>query len=381
MSTSFKSNDDVIRENNSSCDLPIRFEELESKAKQRLSTAAFGYIFSGSGGEKTLEKNTTDFSKYSIVPRFLNDVSNIDPCITLFGKTYPTPIMLSPVGVLKLADEMGDIAVARAAAKHEIPFIQSTVSSYSMEDVSQETNGSPKWFQLYWSKQEDISFNMVKRAEQLGYEAIVLTVDTVTVGWRETDVSHGFSPLGLGYSQGNYESDQVFLSTLEANDSESIIRGIIDNIHHPTLNWKDVAKLKERTSLPILLKGILHPEDALKAMEYGVDGIIVSNHGGRQLDGAISSIDALPDIAKVVNGEIPVLFDSGVRRGSDAVKAIGLGADAVLIGRPFVYSLAVGGEAGVHQFLTNFIQDLETTMMLAGVSNLEELRNLKIVCS
>ncbi|MFC3884957.1 alpha-hydroxy acid oxidase [Bacillus songklensis] len=381
MTTNFKSNDNVVQDINSTGYFPISFEELESTAKQTLPAPAFSYIFSGAGGGETMRKNATAFAKYSIVPRFLNNVSNIDSSITLFGRTYPSPLLLSPVGVLKLANEMGDIAVARAAARHQIPFIQSTVSSYSIEDVAQATNGSPKWFQLYWSNQEEISFNMVKRAEKAGYEAIVLTVDTITLGWREADMRHRFSPLALGYGQGNYESDKVFLSTLEKYDSEAILQGIIDNINHPTLNWKHVAKLKKRTSLPILLKGILHPEDALLAIEHGVDGIIVSNHGGRQLDGVISSIDALPDVVKSVNGQIPVLYDSGIRRGIDVLKAIALGADAVLIGRPFVYSLAVGGEAGVHQFLANFLQDLQTSMMLAGVSNLKELRSLKMVRS
>lgn len=382
MTTNFKSNDNLIQKsNNFTEDFPISFEELESTVKQILPAPAFNYIFSGAGGGETMKKNTTSFAKYSIMPRFLNDVSNIDSSITLFGRTYPSPLFLSPVGVLKLAHKMGDIAVARAAAKHQIPFIQSTVSSYSIEDVAQATNGSPKWFQLYWSNQEEISFNMVERAENAGYKAIVLTVDTITLGWREADMHHRFSPLALGYGQGNYESDEIFLSTLDSNDGEAILQGIIKNINHPTLNWKHVAKLKQRTSLPILLKGILHPEDAMLAMKYGIDGIIVSNHGGRQLDGVISSIDALPDVVKTVNGNIPVLYDSGIRRGIDALKAIALGADAVLIGRPFVYSLAIGGETGVDQFLTNFLQDVKTSMMLAGVSNVKELKRLKTVRS
>ena len=220
---------------------------------------------------------------------------------------------------------------------------------------------------------------MVKRAENAGYEAIVLTVDTVTLGWREADMRHGFSPLAAGYGQGNFETDEVFLSMLETIDSESIVQGIIENINHPSLNWNDLKELKKRTSLPILLKGILDPADALLAIEHGVDGIIVSNHGGRQLDGVISSIDALSEIVSSVNGQIPVLYDSGIRRGIDALKALALGADAVLIGRPFVYSLVVGGETGVQQFLTNLLQDFQSSMMLAGVSNMKELRSLRVV--
>jgi lactate 2-monooxygenase len=381
MTTTFKSNDNVVQDINSTEYFPISFGELEDMAKQNLSAPAFSYIFSGADGEETMRNNANSFAKYAIVPRFLNDVSKSDTSITLFGRTYPSPLLLSPVGVLKLANEMGDIAVARAAAHHQIPFIQSTVSSFSIEEVAKATNDSSKWFQLYWSNHEEISFSMAKRAEKAGYEAIVLTVDTVTLGWREADLRHRFSPLALGYGQGNYETDDVFLSTIENDSSEAIIQGIIDNVNYPALSWKHVAELKKRTSLPILLKGILHPEDALLAMEHGVDGIIVSNHGGRQLDGVISSIDALPDIVKSVNGEIPVLYDSGIRRGIDALKALALGANGVLIGRPFVYSLAVGGESGVQQFLSHFLKDFQSSMILAGISNIEQLHSLKIVRS
>lgn len=379
MSSSFKSNDNVVQSINAEDYFPISFEEIESAAKQAMSVPAFGYIASGAGGEETIRNNTVSFKKYSIIPRLLNDVSNLDTHITMFGRTYPTPLLLAPIGVLKLADEQADLAVARAAAKYQLPFIQSTVSSYSIEDVAQATSGSSKWFQLYWSNNEDISFNMVKRAEEAGYEAIVLTIDTITLGYRETDLRHRFSPLAHGFGQGNYESDPVFLSTLEKVDAGTILQGIIDNINYPALNWEHVKRVKQKTSLPLILKGILHPEDALLAIEYGVDGIIVSNHGGRQLDGVISSVDALPGIVKVVNGQIPVLFDSGVRRGIDALKVLALGADAVLIGRPYVYSLAIGGEKGVEQLLANFLQELQTSMILSGVKNVKELHQLEIV--
>ncbi|WP_174733442.1 alpha-hydroxy-acid oxidizing protein [Mesobacillus harenae] len=379
MSSSFKSNDNIVQSINTEDYFPISFEEIESAAKQAMSAPAFSYIASGAGGEETVKKNADAFKKYSVIPRVLNDMSNLDTSITMFGRTYPTPLLLAPVGVLKLADEQGDLAVARAAAKYQVPFIQSTVSSYSIEDVAQAASGSSKWFQLYWSKNEEISFNMVKRAEEAGYEAIVLTIDTITLGYREADLRHRFSPLAQGFGQGNYESDPVFLSTLDKVDSQTILQSIITNINYPALNWEHVKRLKKRTSLPILLKGILHPKDALRAIEYGVDGIIVSNHGGRQLDGVISSIDALPEIVKVVDGQVPVLFDSGIRRGIDALKVLALGADSVLIGRPFVYSLAAGGEKGVEQFLANFLQDLQTSMMLSGVNNVKELRQLPIV--
>uniref|UniRef100_UPI00338F4BC9 alpha-hydroxy-acid oxidizing protein n=1 Tax=uncultured Allobacillus sp. TaxID=1638025 RepID=UPI00338F4BC9 len=358
---------------------PIGYEEIEKAAKDILSPQAFSYISSGAGAEETARKNKNAFQRYSIIPKLLNDVSELDTRISLFGNTYPTPFILAPVGVLKLADDQGDLAVTRAASKYDIPFIQSTVSSFSIEEVGQSGDG-PKWFQLYWTSLEDVSYSFVKRAEEAGSEAIVVTIDTVTLGFREKDLSYGYSPLADGYGQGNFESDDVFLSTLaEVNDS-TIVDGIIKQINYPALNWSHIKKLKRMTSLPILLKGVLHPEDALQAIHCGVDGLIVSNHGGRQLDGVISSIDALPEIAKVVNGKIPVLFDSGIRRGSDALKVLALGADAVLIGRPYVYSLAIDGEKGVSQFLANFLQDFSSSMVLAGVKNIKQLKQMKIVC-
>ncbi|RFU67324.1 alpha-hydroxy-acid oxidizing protein [Peribacillus saganii] len=357
---------------------PISYEELEQGAKQKMSAGAFGYVRSGAGGEETLRKNEDSFKKLSIVPRVLSDVAGLDTSINLFGRIYPHPLLLAPVGMLKMADEQADLAVAKAAAEHQIPVVLSTVASYSMEEVAAAAKG-PKWFQLYWSNNEEVSFSMVKRAEEAGYEAIVLTVDTVMMGWRQEDMRNRFSPLKLGYGKANYETDPVFLNSLGSQDSDSIIQGILDNIHHPGLNWKHVAELKKRTSLPLLLKGILHPEDAKLAVANGIDGLIVSNHGGRQLDGVISAIDALPHVVESVNGSVPVLIDSGIRRGSDVVKALALGAAAVLIGRPFVYGLAVGGQNGVEKVLENFIQETKVSISLSGVSSIKDLPSLKIV--
>ncbi|PLS18467.1 alpha-hydroxy-acid oxidizing enzyme [Bacillus sp. M6-12] len=369
---------DALLQNISSDDyFPISYEELEQGAKQKMSAGAYGYVSSGAGGEETLRSNEASFKNYSIMPRVLSDVSGLDTSVTLFGRKFPHPIFLAPVGMLKLADEEADIAVAKAAAKHELPFVLSTVASYSIEKVAEASDG-PKWFQLYWSNNEAISFSMVKRAEEAGYEAIVLTVDTVMLGWREEDMRNRFSPLKLGFGKANYETDPAFLASLPNQDSDSVIQGILDNIHHPGLNWNHVAELKKRTTLPIILKGILHPEDAKIAVENGVDGIIVSNHGGRQLDGVISAVDALPHVVEAVDKRVPVLIDSGVRRGSDVVKALALGANAVFIGRPFVYGLAVGGQKGVEKVLENFIQETNVSISLAGVSAIKNLPNIKI---
>lgn len=374
-------NDSVIEKTSRSTSFPVNFKELEVAAKEKTSPPAFGYIQSGAGGEETLRNNSSAFEKYAIVPRFLNDVSSVDTSIHLFGKKYPYPIFLAPVGMLKLAHEDAEIAAAKAAATCDIGYIQSTVSSYSIEDIKEATDNSPKWFQLYWSNNEKIAYSMVKRAEEAGYEAIVLTIDTVMLGWRETDIRNQFSPLKLGYGKANYVEDPVFLASLPNREPNTIIQGILDNVRHPSLTWKHIAALKKQTSLPILLKGILHPNDARLAIENGMDGIIVSNHGGRQLDGVISTIDALGPVVEAVSGKIPVLLDSGIRRGGDIIKAIALGADAVLIGRPFVYGLAVSGQAGVEHVLSNFIEETKVSMALAGVSSVKGLKNVTVVKS
>lgn len=374
-----KNNDLLLGNIDNHTKYPIDFKELEQEAREALEPGPFGYIRSSAGGEETYNKNISSFSKYSIVPRFLTDVSSLNTEVTILGHTYPHPLFIAPVGVNKIAHEDGEIAVAKAAAKFNFPYIQSTVSSYSIEEIAAATPGSSKWFQLYWSSNKEIAFSMARRAEAAGYKAIVLTVDTVMLGWREEDIRNQFSPLKRGYGQGNYATDPVFMAYLTEQSQEAIVDSILENIYHPTLNWNDITELRNHTSLPILIKGILHPDDAKLAIEKGIDGIIVSNHGGRQLDGVIASIDALSGIVEAVNGSIPVLFDSGVRRGSDAVKALALGATAVCIGRPFVWGLAAGGQKGVERVLENFLQETKVSISLAGVRNMEELRNMLVI--
>jgi isopentenyl diphosphate isomerase/L-lactate dehydrogenase-like FMN-dependent dehydrogenase len=363
----------------SALSVPFGFAELEQAAKQKLNAAAFGYIQSGAGTEETLRKNTASFEKFSILPTYLNDVSKLDTRVKLVGEIYEHPFLLAPVGMMKVSHEEADLAVARAAAKHDVPFIQSTVSSYAIEEVAAVSGSNRNWFQLYWSNHKPVSWSMVERAEKAGYKAIVLTIDTPMFGWRETDMKNRFSPLKEGCGKANYVTDDTFLSSLPDDHDETIIQGILNNIHHPTLIWQHVTELKKRTSLPILLKGILNPADAKKALELGIDGIIVSNHGGRQLDGVITSLEALPAIAKEVNGKLPILLDSGIRCGADVVKALALGADAVLLGRPYVYGLAIAGQAGVEQVLANFIQETQVSLALAGVSNIQEAKQVHVV--
>lgn len=358
---------------------PICFADLEKAVAEKIEAGPFGYIRSGAGGEQTLHNNRAAFEKYSIVPRFLKDVSNVQTSINLFGKTYPTPLLFAPVGMNGMVHDEGELAVVRTAEHLNMPYIQSTVSTYALEEVAQAAPSATKWFQLYWSTNEEIAFSMVARAEAAGFEAIVLTVDTVMLGWREEDVRNQFSPLKLGYARGNYMNDPVFTATLPDDSFESYVQGVLQNVFHPTLNWAHVRELKKRTNLPILLKGILHPEDAKLAIDNGIDGIIVSNHGGRQLDGVIGSLDALPAIAKVVNGQIPIILDSGVYRGMDALKALALGADAVAIGRPFVYGLALEGQQGVEKVMTNLYDELKVSIALAGATSVKGLRNITLV--
>lgn len=358
---------------------PICFEDLEKAVAEKLPAGPYGYIRSGAGGEQSLRNNRRAFTKYSIVPRFLNDVSETDTSIKLFGKTHPTPFLFAPVGMNQMAHELGELAVVRAAEKLGMPYIQSTVSSYSLEEVAGTAPNHTKWFQLYWSTNEEIAYSMAARAENAGFEAIVLTVDTVMLGWREEDVRNQFSPLKLGLARGNYMNDPVFTSSLKDDTFESYVEGVLANIFHPTLNWENVRELKSRLRVPLLIKGILHPEDARLAMEAGVDGIIVSNHGGRQLDGVIGSLDALPAIVNAVNNRVPVLLDGGVYRGIDALKALALGAAAVCIGRPFVYGLAYDGENGVYQVMQNLYSEFKVSMGLAGQRTVAELQAMTLI--
>lgn len=376
---SIKIQDSLIQNTSQQTDFPLNFKELEQAAREKMSQGGYGYVRSGAGGEETMRRNQEAFSKWAISPRTLQDVSNIDTSISLFGNTYPRPLLLAPIGMHKLAHQDGEIATAKAAANKSVPYISSTVSSYTMEEIAEVSGTNPKWFQLYWSNNEAISFSMIKRAEEAGYEAIVIVVDTIMLGWREEDIRNQFSPLKLGLAKPNYENDPVFMGALKSHDHDSIIQGILDNIHTPSLTWKNIADVRKKTKLPVLLKGILHPDDAKLALQYGVDGIIVSNHGGRQLDGVIASIDALPQIVEAVKNKIPVLLDSGVRRGSDVMKALALGAKAVLLGRPYLYGLAVAGQNGVEKVLDRFIQEMDVSLALSGISSIAEASSVKIV--
>lgn len=356
--------------------VPVSFEDLEREAKEKLQAEPYYYVAASAGGEETTKANREGFSKWKIVPRMLCNTSIRDLSTDLFGKKLQYPILCAPIGVQSIVHEEGELASARAAASMGVPFISSTASTHSLEKVAQAAGDGAKWFQLYWSSDREIAASMVKRAEAAGYDAIVITLDTPMMAWREKDIENAYLPFLQGKGIGNYLEDPVFRSRLTESPEKDMMSAIMlwaQVFGNPALTWNDLQYIRMQTSLPILLKGILHPEDAKLALEHGMDGIIVSNHGGRQVDGAISAIEALPEIVDVVNGEIPVLMDSGIRRGADVVKALALGAKAVLVGRPYIYGLALAGEAGVKQVLRNLIADLDLTMALSGKKSIGEL--------
>ena len=394
----------------------IDLRTLEKQAERVMSRSAFAYIAGGAGNESTVQSNRTAFERYQIVPRMLVDVGTRDTSIELFGERIPSHFLISPVGVLEMVHRQADLAVAAAASNLGIPYIFSNQASRPMEACASVMGNSPRWFQLYWSKSNDLVASFVRRAEACGCRAIVVTLDTTMLGWRTRDLELAYLPFLEGKGIAQYTSDPVFLRMLdETDDAPDVkrkitlrtIRGLISMVNHypgngfitklrsgkplkavrkfvstysnPCTTWDDLKFLRQQTKLPILLKGILHPDDARKALDYGMDGIIVSNHGGRQVDGAISTLEALPGIVEIIQQKIPVLLDSGIRGGADAFKAIALGAKAVCIGRPYVYGLALAGEQGVYEVLRNIMADFELTMGLAGCRNIAEITRETLV--
>lgn len=357
--------------------IPIAVSLLEQKAKETISQAAYDYVAGGAGGERTMKANLDAFDHWRIVPRMLRDVSSRDLSIKLFGAKLPFPVILAPVGVQGIVRAEGELASGRAAASLGIPFAISTVSSHSIEKVAEAMGDGPRWFQLYWGKDHELAASMVQRAECAGYSAVIVTLDTRYLAWRERDLQNGYLPFLRGEGLANYVSDPVFRAQLAQPPEENpidVVRLWGSGFSNPSLTWRDIAFLRRRTCLPILLKGILDPSDAAKALEAKVDGIIVSNHGGRQVDGAIGALDALPAVVAKVKRRVPVLFDSGIRWGADAFKALALGADAVMLGRLYVWGLAVAGEQGVRETLQNFVADFDLTLALSGYTACQQLR-------
>jgi lactate 2-monooxygenase len=349
--------------------LPIDPDVLQAAAKAVMSAEAYGYVAGGAGAEATMRANRAAFERWQIVPRMLRNVAQRDHRVTLFGANLSVPLLLAPIGVQSIVHPEAEVAVARAAASLNVPFVLSTASSKSLEDVAAASGTTPHWYQLYWGRNPDVTVSMLARAEAAGYTALVVTLDTALLSWRARDLQNAYLPFLLGEGLANYLSDPAFRAALpqppEANPTEAI-RYFISIFSNPTLTWDDLRFLRAHTRLPIILKGILHEDDARTALDNGVDGLIVSNHGGRQVDGAVGALDALPRVVAAVQGAVPVLFDSGIRGGSDMVKALALGARAVLLGRPYIWGLALGGEAGVREVLLNTLADFDLTLALSG---------------
>lgn len=387
--------------------VPVAPEALEAAALRALPARAGAYIAGGAGAERTMVANRAAFDRWRIVPRMMRDVSDRDLSVELFGRRLPAPLLLAPIGVLEMAHRDADLAVARAAVAEGLPMIASSQASRPLEAIAAASGQGPRWFQLYWSVRDDLVASFVQRAEAAGYDAIVVTLDTTLLGWRPRDLDLGYLPFLRARGIANYVSDPVFrslpaepaaaerpaaglgalgslvellrawpenpLGALRSGEALAAVRRFIAVYSRPNLTWDDLPDLRRHTRLPILLKGILHPDDARKAVAAGVDGLIVSNHGGRQVDGAVAALDALPPVVAAVEGRVPVLFDSGIRTGADVLKALCLGARAVLLGRPWVHGLALAGEAGVRQVLQDVVADLDLTLGLSGLCSLADL--------
>lgn len=391
--------------------VPVDLTQLEEAAQKKIPTKAFAYIAGGAGIGQTIQNNRTAFQAYEIIPKMLRDVSVRDTSVELFGQKLPSPLLTAPVGVLEMVHKQADLAIAEANSSLGVPMIISNQASFSMEDIAAKMGDSPRWFQLYWSKSNDLVVSLLKRAEASGCSAIAVTLDTTILGWRIRDLDLAYLPFLEGKGIAQYTSDPIFQKLMDEPDDPNAaqfkpkvtmhliktvmqmkknypggfwknlrsdrplkaVRKFTSIYSRPSIKWEELKFLREHTKLPIVLKGILHPDDAQKALDYGMDGIIVSNHGGRQVDGAVGSFTMLSDIIKVVNDKIPVLLDSGVRSGADMFKAVALGATAVCIGRPYAYGLALAGVEGVKEVLSNLMADFELNMALSGCTSIKEI--------
>ncbi|MEX1022919.1 MAG: alpha-hydroxy acid oxidase [Dehalococcoidia bacterium] len=348
---------------------PINLAEFEALARERLSPLAWDYYASGALDEITLRDNREAFERLAIRYHVLAGTAERDLSTQVLGQTHDLPLLIAPTAFARLAHDGGESAVARAAAAEGVTQVLSTLSTISLEDVAKAAPGGSRWFQLYVFKDRGLTADLVRRAEASGYEAIVMTVDAPLLGRRERDARNRFA-LPEGLSAANLAAN---LGRVASDGTDSGLFQFFASVLDPGLTWDDVEWLASLTTLPILVKGVVRGDDAERAVERGVGGVIVSNHGGRQLDTAVSSIDALPEVAEAVDGRAAVLLDGGVRRGTDIVKALALGASAVLIGRPVLWGLAVDGEDGVRRVLQILREEFDLAMALCGASNVGEL--------
>lgn len=342
---------------------------LEEAARERLEPGPFGYVVGGAGSGATVRANREAFDRWRIVPRMLTDATKRDLSTTVLGTSMPAPVLLAPVGVQSIVHPDGELATARAAAELGVPMVLSTASSHTIEEVAESNGDGPRWFQLYWPNDNDVAISILSRAKAAGFSTLVLTLDTWTLAWRSTDLDQAYLPFVRGVGTAIPFSDPAFRAGLEKTPEEDQPAAILHWIPMFTgtdKRWDQLPFLREHWDGPIVLKGIQHVDDARRASDAGMDGIVVSNHGGRQVDGAVASLEVLPEIAAAVGDRLAVLFDSGIRTGADIVKALALGARAVLVGRPYVYGLALGGQDGVRHALRSLLADLDLTLGLSG---------------
>ena len=355
---------------------PVSPEEWERRAAQTLAQGAFDYVAGGAGSESTVRANREAFERRRLRPRMLGGHAERELSIEVLGLRSEAPFLLGPVGVLSIVHAEAELGVARASKATGVPMILSSAASTPLEDVAAELGEAQRWFQLYWWGDRELAGSLVDRASAAGYGAIVVTLDTLTLGWRDRDLRNGYLPFLQGEGLAQFFSDPLFRARLDAPPEEDLqTASLMALAAFPNLSlaWPDLAWLRDRTALPILVKGILTGEDARLALEHGVDGIVVSNHGGRQVDGAVPSLDALVEVRDEVGPDAAVLMDGGIRRGADVLKALALGADGVLLGRLYAYGLAVGGAAGVEAVIRHLAAEVDLTLALAGGRSVREL--------
>jgi len=395
-------------------EVPTDGTRLEEAARKVMSRRGFAYVAGSAGSEASASANAQAFAHWRVGPRMLVDTTERDLGVELFGRRHESPFLVAPIGVLSMAHDEADLAVARGAREQGVTQIISTQASVPMEDIARTLAGSGHWYQLYWSSDDELVESLVSRAEACGSEALVVTLDTAYLGWRPRDLDLGHLPFARGEGIAQYTSDPVFrrlvaervaaatpqprprptpaavatlLSmsrnhpgdkrhNLTAPEPRAAVETFLDVFSRPSLTWDDLPRLRSLTSLPIVLKGILHPDDAQRAVDAGVDGVYVSNHGGRQVDRSVAALDALPRVVTALRGagsQMPVIFDSGIRCGADAFIALALGATAVAVGRPHVYGLALAGADGVSQVLRNLRAELDLQLALSGQTSVAGL--------
>jgi lactate 2-monooxygenase len=349
---------------------------LAESAQAAMEPGPFWYVAGAAGSGATARVNRAAFERWRLVPRMLRDATNRSLATTVLGTAMPAPVLLAPIGVQSVVHAEGELATARAAADLGVPMIMSTAASYSIEEVAAASGDGPRWFQLYWPNDDDVCASILARARAAGFTTLVVTLDTWLLGWRPHDLDQAYLPFIRGTGLAVYFSDPAFRAGLTKppeDDLQSAVLRWLPVAIGVDKSWDRVPFLRSQWDGPIVLKGILHPDDARRAADAGMDGIVVSNHGGRQVDGAVAALDALPGIAEAVGDRLSVLFDSGVRTGADVLKALALGARAVLLGRPYAYGLALGGQDGVRHVLRSLLADVDLTMALSGHRSLSEL--------